>query len=815
MVDRKKRPADSRLRAGHYALDDEETTEFSVTPGSRGGKVRPPKRPSGSTSRRTESPSRPAPAAKPARRTATRQAAKGDDVLPGGFLLGNRYEILDLVHSGSMSHVYRARDDRLPAGDRGNVNVAVKVLRRRLMDRPDTRDMLELEGAKARQLSHPNIINVYDFDEYDGHFCLIMEWLDGESVKDLLGRTQGKRLDTHFAWHIVDGTARALHHAHSLGFVHADVNPANIFICDTQEIKLLDFGVSRRADEADRDTRRSVWATHPYASPDILDGRPPAVADDIFSLACVAYRLLAGAHPFDDLPPDEARKLGHKPTPIAGLSPADWRLISSGLSFDRTDRPASIAAFERDVAPATPGPSAAPAKERLTERGGKKSRAPLAWGAAAATVLAAAALAFSFWPDPIAGISGTPATGVATGPGAVPRRSGDTAASNAEAFESAADDDAALTADATDAVASPIADAGNTDDVSRPGPSAPAAEAPAGETSADLGAVPGTAETAVADDLTTTPATRPADDLANDTADTPAGSFDTTDATLSAATAGDDAIPMRADSRPEAAATTAAAAVASTSGAAANPDSDAATETRPDDASAGLPESEASESSVSSSITDDIINRQGLAAASGNPTRTVEPQAPGRSAGEDAGAATGGAVPVNTPESGIPRNLAIARAQTDALVSISTSTLPTRRESPRPAAPPPRQPESRPPESRPSIGPGQTAAAAPASGAKVDTPPEKERTVKLSDLDIQRYVAPRFPRGARYRDVTGFVDVRFKVLPNGTTGEITVIDSEPGDVFIESAEEAISRWEFARRDDEVSAQVRLSFDLEE
>lgn len=811
MVDRKKRPADSRLRAGHYALDDEETTEFSVTPASRGGKVRPPKRPSVSTPRRTESPSRPAPAAKPARRTATRQAAKGDDVLPGGFLLGNRYEILDLVHSGSMSHVYRARDERLPAGDRGNGNVAVKVLRRRLMDRPDTRDMLELEGAKARQLSHPNIINVYDFDEYDGHFCLIMEWLDGQSVKDLLGRTQGKRLDTHFAWHIVDGTARALHHAHSLGFVHADVNPANIFICDTQEIKLLDFGVSRRADEADRDTRRSVWATHPYASPDILDGRLPAVADDIFSLACVAYRLLAGAHPFDDLPPDEARKLGHKPTPIAGLSPADWRLIRSGLSFDSADRPASIAAFERDVAPATPGPSATPVKERPSQSGGQKSRAPLAWGAAAAAVLAAAALAFSFWPDPIAVISGSPATGVPTQPGAGPRRNGDIAASNAGAFESAADDDAALTADATDAAAGPVAAAGNPDDVSRPGPSAPAAEASAGGTSADLDGVTSTEEVAVADGTTTMPATRPA----ADPAETPAGSFDSTDASLSAATAGD-AIPMPADSGQEAAATTAAAATAaSASGAAANPDSGAATETRPDDAPPGLPESEATESRVSSAMTDDIVNRQGLAAASGAPASTIEPRSPGRFPGEDAGAATGGAVPVNTQDSGLPRNLAIARAQTDALVSISTSTLPARRESPRPAAPPPRRPESRPPESRPSIGSGQAVAAAPASGAKVDTPPEKERTLKLSDLNIQRYVAPRFPRGARYRDMTGYVDVRFKVLPNGTTGEITVIDSEPGDVFIESAEEAISRWEFARRDDEVSAQVRLSFDLEE
>ena len=117
----------------------------------------------------------------------------------------------------------------------------------------------------------------------------------------------------------------------------------------------------------------------------------------------------------------------------------------------------------------------------------------------------------------------------------------------------------------------------------------------------------------------------------------------------------------------------------------------------------------------------------------------------------------------------------------------SAAVPPPARGTERAATPPPRRAES-----RPLIDSGQASAPAPVSATKVETPPAKERMVSLSELDIQRYVAPRFPRGAVYRDVTGYVDV-----------------------FIDSAEEAISRWRFARRDDEVAAQVRLSFDLEE
>jgi len=99
----------------------------------------------------------------------------------------------------------------------------------------------------------------------------------------------------------------------------------------------------------------------------------------------------------------------------------------------------------------------------------------------------------------------------------------------------------------------------------------------------------------------------------------------------------------------------------------------------------------------------------------------------------------------------------------------------------------------------------------PASGAKVDEPPEKAQVVPLSQLGLERYVEPRYPRAARLRDQAGFVDVRFNVYPNGTTGDIVTMQSSPDDVFVRSAEEAVSRWRFARRDDTVLAQVRLTF----
>lgn len=316
-----------------------------------------------------------------------------DNILELGTLLNDRFEIVELVHSGGMSHVYKAIDRRRHPGGSGQIHVAIKVLRDSLSDGDEFRIMLEREAARAQALAHPNIINIYDFDEHEGRFFLVMEWLEGESVSALLQRTAGQRLAPSFAWAVIGGAATALHHAHLNNVVHADINPSNIFITATLDIKLLDFGVARCADDS-RDPAESgtTWVTQTYASPEVLSGLPPAFQDDVFSLGCVAYRLLGGEHPFGGLPSIVARDRDIAVEPIPGVPENEWQVVSRALAYSRSERPETIDVFLRNHYPgAATGFSAG-------EPGW--STAFLRWGLpVAAAVVAAIAVGWWFRPD--------------------------------------------------------------------------------------------------------------------------------------------------------------------------------------------------------------------------------------------------------------------------------------------------------------------------------------------------------------------------------------------------------------------------------
>ncbi len=270
------------------------------------------------------------------------------DTLEPGDTLSGRFEIVALVHSGGMGHIYKAVDNRRHRGGSGQIHVAIKMIRRTVAPQRDVRLALEREAARARTLSHPNIISIFDFDEHDGQFFLVMEWLEGESVNALLKRTRGKTLAPEFAWSIVEGTAAAVQHAHLHNVVHADINPSNIFVTKTDEIKLLDFGVARYLDDTGSSaSKRFAWVTKTYASPDVLSGSLPVFADDIFSLGCVAYRLLSGEHPFGGSASLVAKHLGMEVRPVSGLAASDWGILSRALSYARSDRPATVGAFLR------------------------------------------------------------------------------------------------------------------------------------------------------------------------------------------------------------------------------------------------------------------------------------------------------------------------------------------------------------------------------------------------------------------------------------------------------------------------------------
>ena len=199
------------------------------------------------------------------------------------------------------------------------------------------------EARSIAQLSHPNIINIFDFDDHEGRFFLVMEWLEGESVNNLLRRTLGERVETELAWKVIEGAAAGVQHAHQKNVVHADINPSNIFITQDGEIKLLDFGVARYTRNPDLpEDDRFTWVTKPYASPEVLSGLDPVFEDDVFSLGCVAYRVLGGKHPFSGTLSIVAKHQKTMLEPIPELAGNEWQVLQRTLAYDRAERPQSV-----------------------------------------------------------------------------------------------------------------------------------------------------------------------------------------------------------------------------------------------------------------------------------------------------------------------------------------------------------------------------------------------------------------------------------------------------------------------------------------
>lgn len=247
-----------------------------------------------------------------------------------GRTLRNRYVLEGLLGRGGMADVFKASDRSglLPA--QSERRVAVKVLRERIDQRPELLDNLRREFDSTRKLSHPNIVKVYEMDRDDAFAFYTMELLDGEHLSDLLGRADRRPLPRAYAWAIIGAVGAALTHAHSRNVIHGDVSPRNVMITRSGEVRVLDFGSSAG--------KAAVAATPGYASCELLEGRHTDPRDDLYALACLAYDLLAGEHPFQGRRSTEARDLGMRPRRPPGVSLSRWRTIQRGLSWSREGR---------------------------------------------------------------------------------------------------------------------------------------------------------------------------------------------------------------------------------------------------------------------------------------------------------------------------------------------------------------------------------------------------------------------------------------------------------------------------------------------
>jgi len=274
-----------------------------------------------------------------------------------GDLIRQRFLLEKELGRGGMGRVFKALDRiRQEAQDR-EPYVAIKILDESLQSQPIFFMGMQREAKKAQKLNHPNIVRVYDFDRDGQHIFLVMEYLAGKSLDDVIAQGKSANLSLGKILFIIRSVAAALEFAHKHGIVHLDLKPKNIFLTDEGQVKVIDFGIARAiknpkvpADDKTVFDPRTLGALSPsYASPQMIDGVDPDARDDIFSLGCVAYELIAGRHPFDRVPATRARAEGREPVRPAGISNRQWAGLKRALSFDRKVRTSSIADFIADL----------------------------------------------------------------------------------------------------------------------------------------------------------------------------------------------------------------------------------------------------------------------------------------------------------------------------------------------------------------------------------------------------------------------------------------------------------------------------------
>ena len=211
----------------------------------------------------------------------------------GHRVFGGRYEAKRSVGSGGMAEVYLAYDQLL---DR---DVAVKALNEELAREPRFIERFRLEARTAARLSHPNIVALHDYGATDDSYFIVMEFIDGHTVAELVG-AEGP-IDALRVVAIASDVCAALERAHGAGLIHRDVSAGNVMISAVGETKVTDFGIARVLDQSDQQTTaggRTVLGTAAYISPEQAQGLKLDERTDIYSLGVVMFEMLTGRTPF-------------------------------------------------------------------------------------------------------------------------------------------------------------------------------------------------------------------------------------------------------------------------------------------------------------------------------------------------------------------------------------------------------------------------------------------------------------------------------------------------------------------------------------
>jgi TonB family protein len=256
-----------------------------------------------------------------------------------GALLGSRYRLDRVLGEGGMGVVFLATDQEV----RGE-QFAIKVLRPEIRDNPESLRLLREEVRRTRALRHPHIVGVYSLNTDPSGVYMLMEYLEGRSLKSLLDEDFGRGMPLMRAWPLIYDVGAALAYAHDHNVVHSDIKPSNIIITSSGFCKLLDFGIAR----ADRhrttiaDPTAIGALTPAYACCEMFEGRAPDQSDDVYAFACVIYEMLTGKHPYGRTNAVDARAKKLQPAAIKELTKRQNLALVQALEFDRGRRTTSV-----------------------------------------------------------------------------------------------------------------------------------------------------------------------------------------------------------------------------------------------------------------------------------------------------------------------------------------------------------------------------------------------------------------------------------------------------------------------------------------
>jgi len=224
-------------------------------------------------------------------------------------LLNDRYRILEPLGSGGMALVYKAIDEMLER------IVAVKILREDYARDEDFRERFKQEAKAAANLSHPNIVTVYDFGLDEDQVFIVIEYINGTDLKSLI--REKEHFSTEDTVGLITQACAGVGYAHRAGLVHCDIKPHNMLVSTDFRLKVTDFGIARALATIHPDEKSEiVWGSPHYFSPEQAAGSAPSPASDVYSLGVILYEMLTGKLPFEASETTELARMHREEIPI-------------------------------------------------------------------------------------------------------------------------------------------------------------------------------------------------------------------------------------------------------------------------------------------------------------------------------------------------------------------------------------------------------------------------------------------------------------------------------------------------------------------